>query len=212
LNEYEIYCQFLALQKHFTTKYDYFKYNGKIKASIKSYEARPNRGIFVYLARNEKNPIEYMVANFVAGKKWHSDFSGTIYQDWNRRRQSLSYLFVSELKELDEDFDTNFYKLKNEYPNIIRLYFAHKISFETLTIMLDIVGAFGYYTRILKDDVLWPPIGLRAEKYIPFLQKFASYERRKFGRLAVEQFGGMKNVGSENQRNDKAAYGSSETD
>ena len=37
---YEIYIKYLALQKHFSTDYDYFKFNGRVKAGVDAYNRR----------------------------------------------------------------------------------------------------------------------------------------------------------------------------
>ena len=48
---YEIYIKYLALQKHFSTDYDYFKFNGRVKASVDAYQKRNDMFAFEKLSK-----------------------------------------------------------------------------------------------------------------------------------------------------------------
>ena len=52
MNEFEAYKHYLALKLHFSSDYDYFKYNGKTNATQQSFEKRKDRFRFSKLARN----------------------------------------------------------------------------------------------------------------------------------------------------------------
>ena len=43
MNEFEAYKHYLALKLHFSSDYDYFKYNGKTNATQQSFEKRKDR-------------------------------------------------------------------------------------------------------------------------------------------------------------------------
>src|SRR6476660_2134202 len=185
MNAFTVFQNYLALKSHFSSRYDFFRYNGKTSASIQAFERRKDKHYFSRLAKH-KNPVGYLTANILLERVWIGDFTEAAYLDWSKRRQSFSYVFKSELKELQDDFDSNF---NGDYPPILPLYFSHKISLETLTILLDITNVFVYYNHHLKDDVLWPPLGLRAEKYVPFLKIFFNYDRTQFRRYVLDHFG-----------------------
>ena len=45
---FEVYKMYLALKQHFTKeKYDFYKYNGKVRANEKSFEERRDRYFFL---------------------------------------------------------------------------------------------------------------------------------------------------------------------
>lgn len=48
---FEVYKMYLALKQHFTKeKYDFYKYNGKVRANEKSFEESSDRYFFKKLA------------------------------------------------------------------------------------------------------------------------------------------------------------------
>jgi len=49
---YQVYCEYLALKSHFSNrKYDYFKYNKKVRASLQSFYKRKDRYFFEKTSR-----------------------------------------------------------------------------------------------------------------------------------------------------------------
>jgi hypothetical protein len=51
---FSAYVKYLAFKRHFTTdSYDYFKYNGKVRASIDSFQSRNDSFFFLKLARKD---------------------------------------------------------------------------------------------------------------------------------------------------------------
>ena len=89
-NAYDTYIAYLALQRHFTSSYDYFKYNGKVNASPQSFEIRKDKFQFYKLSKHNdyKN---YIVANMVNSDKkiWVGDLltneSDDIYKQWLKK-------------------------------------------------------------------------------------------------------------------------------
>ena len=43
---FDAYKTYLAIKQHFTSGYDYFKYNGKVKAKIESFLKRKDKFFF----------------------------------------------------------------------------------------------------------------------------------------------------------------------
>ena len=55
---YDAYVKYLAMKSHFTDKkYDYIKYNGKVKAWRTTFETRRDKYFFYKLSK-QKNPEE----------------------------------------------------------------------------------------------------------------------------------------------------------
>ena len=64
MNPLECYKVYMAIRLHFISKsYDYFKYNGKVKASNDSFYKRRDKYRFDHLCRqyNEKNIMQFLV-------------------------------------------------------------------------------------------------------------------------------------------------------
>ena len=73
MNPLECYRMYMAIRLHFHSKsYDYFKYNGKVRASNDSFYKRRDKYRFDHLSRqyNEKNIMQFFVANFSSGDKY----------------------------------------------------------------------------------------------------------------------------------------------
>ena len=105
MTPFEVYKTYLALKNHFTKdNYDYHKYCGKVRASLQSFYKRKDRFWFEKLSRqkSEKEVIDFFVSNFVSSGDPQSLWIGDIiregektYISWNRKIQSLTYLFKS---------------------------------------------------------------------------------------------------------------------
>ena len=86
VDPYEVYIKYLALKSHFSDlNYDYFKYNGKVKAWRSTFDTRKDKYFFYKLSK-KKDPIEYLVANFIGSNDFYignirADESDQIYMD-----------------------------------------------------------------------------------------------------------------------------------
>ena len=114
MTPFEVYCCYLSLKNHFTKKsYDYFKYCGKIKTTIKSFNKRKDKYFFEKTSRQKTNIeiLEYFVSSFVEcsdpERLWIGEIihSGeTNYTNWKKRNQSLNYIFKNETEELFSEY------------------------------------------------------------------------------------------------------------
>ena len=186
---YEAYVKYLALKSHFSDKnYDFFKYNGKVKAWRTTFEQRKDKYFFYKLSK-KKDPIEYLVANFIGSNDFYignirADESDQIYMDYKKRKESLSYIFKSDLSKMKENFNDNIVVPDNEHPYLLRLYMRGDISLETLTLINKCVNIFDYWDKELKDDIMWPDIKLKAVKYDPFM----SVDINKYREIILSNF------------------------
>ena len=171
---YDAYVKYLAMKSHFTDKkYDYIKYNGKVKAWRTTFETRRDKYFFYKLSK-QKNPEEFLLANFVDGNDFYigdirEDKANDVYTEFKKRQQSLSYVFKNELTQLKEDFNENIIVPKNQHPYLLRLYLRKDICLETLILIDRCVKMFAYWDKELSDDIMWPDVKLKADKYSPFL-------------------------------------------
>jgi hypothetical protein len=191
MTPFESYKTFLAVKSHFTSdSYDYIKYNGKVNASSTSFETRKDKYQFYKLSKH-KNPLQYLVANFVDGDlKWIGDLfddkSEKLYADWLKRQQSLSYIFEQDLNKLLTDFDDNVIVKNGQHPYLLKQYLRREISIETIIILNDILGFFGHWNKKIEDGVLWPNIYKKLSKYKPFFH----YDMFKCRKILKDKFAG----------------------
>lgn len=189
VDPYEVYIKYLALKSHFSDlNYDYFKYNGKVKAWRSTFDTRKDKYFFYKLSK-KKDPIEYLVANFIGSNDFYignirADESDQIYMDYKKRKESLSYIFKSDLSKMKENFNDNIVVPNNEHPYLLRLYMRGDISLETLTLINKCVNIFDYWDKELKDDIMWPDIKLKAVKYDPFM----SVDINKYREIILSNF------------------------
>jgi hypothetical protein len=190
MTPFEAFREYLALKSHFCTKtYDYFKYNGKMKsATPSSYDGRRDKLFFMKLAKH-KDPKGFLVSNFVhSDRSWIGDLAyneeaQNNYMNWQKRIQSLSYTFSSELSKLNDEFDSNFI-IKETHPYILVLYLRKEISIETLVILTDLARCISYWNKNMQGDPVWDEVSLKIQKYKPFMQ----YEKNKFKSIVVDKF------------------------
>lgn len=186
MNSFEAYVLYLALKQHFRDKsYDFFRYSGKVSASVSSFEKRYDRYAFTKLSKH-RDPKGLVLANLlinrnVTAQECVSQQGQQNYLEWARKNQSISYLFSEELKVLDKDFKSNFTIKNGSIPKIMHLFFEKKISLETFVIILDSTGVLTYYDNKLGTNTLWNDISFLVKKYIPFIEydkKFAKASLR----------------------------------
>jgi len=185
---YEMYVYYLALKRHFTSSYDYHKYNGKINASITSFETRKDK-FFFYKLSKRSDAKDFILANMVNDPKiWIGDIVGEegekVFTEWTKKQQSLSYVFKTELGKLDEDFDSNLITKDGQHPKLLRLHTTGNISQETLIIIDDLTNVFSYWSKKVLDKIIFPDILNRCNKYKPFL----NYDKTKMKNILVAQF------------------------
>lgn len=187
---FEVYQKYLALRNHFSQEgYDYFKYNGKVRAQKTSFDVRKDKHFFYRLSKM-KDPVNYMLANFVDGDKeffsgsLRDDTAKQIHQEFENRRQRLFYQFKEDLEHFKDDFDENIIVPEFEHPYALRLYLRKDICIEVLIILNKLCIMFKYWDEKL-DDPIWPDIKFKCKKYEPFisvdLDKYKGYIMERFG-------------------------------
>ncbi len=176
---YDAYKTYLALKNHFTKiNYDYHKYNKKTRASVQSFYKRKDRFWFEKVARqkSEKEVEHFFVSNFVSCNDPQTLWIGEIirngegnYREWQKRIQSLSYLFKEEVELFsDTDFDALFRIDGSRHPEVLKMHLQGKISLETMIILDRILGYKSKFDKKLKDPV-WELTSMKMSKYSPFL-------------------------------------------
>ena len=179
MTPFEVYKTYLSMSRHFTTNtYDYHKYCGKSRCSLKSFYSNKSRFFFEKLSRkySDDEIINLFVANYsfleISGTIWVGDIvrnGEENYKNWMRKMQSLSYVFKEEVSILNsKNFDEMFKIEGNKHPKILKEFLQKKISLETLIILNYILDYKKNFDNKLVDPV-WEFVSMRMKKYAPFL-------------------------------------------
>ena len=175
MSAFECYQEYLALKNHFSKPtYDYFRYNGKMKVNVSSFEKRKDKLFFQKLAKHP-DVHNFLIANLSENEKsWirelaYSEEAEKTYKSWLKRQQSLSYVFKQELGNLDTRFNENLICRDNEHPFLLKLYLGKQVSLDTLCLLLDISGAKKHWDSKMQYDLIWDTIRIKVEKYFPFI-------------------------------------------
>ena len=176
---FETYQTYLSMKSHFTNrKYDFFKYGGKSRATMTSFNKRKDKYWFEKTSRkySDQEITDFLLANFVTADTPQNLWIGEIinsgertYADWMKRQQSLTYLFKEQSTELlSEKKLEEVFSCSKGHPIILKKYLGGEISLETLTILERIFSFAKKFDIKLKDPV-WESVSMKIKKYIPFL-------------------------------------------
>ena len=176
---FDVYVNYLALKSHFSSpKYDYFKYNKKVRASLTSFNKRTDKYFFEKTSRkyNDKEIVDFLVSNFVATDSPQNIWIGEIinsgartYTEWMKRQQSLTYLFKEQTEELLSGTKLeDAFNCSKGHPPVLKRFLGGKISPEVLVIY-DVIFQFGNVFDTKLMDPVWETVSLKIKKYKPFL-------------------------------------------
>jgi len=179
MSPFETYQTYLSMKSHFTnSKYDFFKYGGKSRATMTSFNKRKDKYWFEKTSRkySDKEIVDFLLSNFVSADNPSNLWIGEIinsgertYADWMKRQQSLTYLFKEQSSELfSETKLDDALNCSKGHPPVLKKFLSGKICLETLVIY-DKIFLFGKtFDKKLLDPV-WETVSLKIKKYNPFL-------------------------------------------
>ena len=176
---FECYKTYIAMKQHFTKeKYDYVKYGGKSRASGVSFNKRKDRYFFERMSRKKSDDeiTQYFISNFISSedptKVWIGEIiqnGETNFKEWQKRNQSLTYIFSNEIEGVFSGGDFDSYFISNgQHPKILKEFLKKNISIETLVILDMILGFGKEYDKKLVDPI-WSTVSLKMKKYRSFL-------------------------------------------
>lgn len=192
---YEAYKLYVALKNHFNSDtYDYFRYGGKTRANVQSFEMRHDKYFFHKLAKH-KDTERFVLANIVEDNPnvWVGDLANeqqaeNNYKVWLKRQESLSYVFTNDLDNLSPSYNDNLVVEGSNHPLLLKLLIQKKVSLETLVVLNDLCGFFRHWNRKIEEDVIWPMVYKKCKKYRPFLK----FDKDKLKQIVVDKFSTIK--------------------
>lgn len=191
MDAFEAYKTYLALKSHFTTKsYDFFKYNGAVRASKKSFDTRHDKYFFHKLSK-KKDIVNYLVANFMYDdpNKWVGDLlnnarSDEQYLKFVKIRDSMTHIVSTDLSRLLDNFDDNLKVVDGQHPHLLKLVLRGEVHVETLIILNDLCSFTKMWNRKIEDTIIWPELFLKCKKYRPFI----TYDKEKIRQIVIDKF------------------------
>ena len=179
MTPFETYRTYLSMKSHFTNpKYDFFKYGGKSRATVTSFNKRKDKYWFEKTSRkySDQEIVDFLLSNFVNSTNPQNLWIGEIinsgertYAEWMKRQQSLTYLFKEQSNELLSENDLeSLFDCSRGHPKILKKFLGGNISLETLTIYEIIFHFSKNFDKKLNDPV-WESVNLKIKKYTPFL-------------------------------------------
>lgn len=193
MDGYKAYRYYLAIKLHFTTdKFDVFQNRGNVKGTREAFNARNDRYIFEKLAQkhsDDKEIIQFFVSNFAYGNDT-AIYAGQEAEDnfmqWNKRKQSITKIFVDDLATLLTHIETNRLKhsaifefTENEYPVALKMFVGGKIAIETLRIIDDFSGIIEKWNQNQSVKYIWDNEMRRIKK----LTGFVKYDKIKIEKI-----------------------------
>ncbi len=176
---FETYQAYLGMKSHFTNpKYDFFRYGGKSRATMSSFNKRKDKYWFEKTSRKytDQEVIDFLLSNFINANNPQNLWIGEIinsgektYAEWKMRQQSLTYMFTEQSEKLllENDLEKVFSCSKG-HPLVLKKYLGGEISLETLSILEKVFSFQSKFDKKLKDPV-WETVSMKLKKYLPFL-------------------------------------------
>ena len=175
MTDYEAYQNYLAMKLHFGGEYDFHKYNGKVSATMESFDKRKDKYKFVRLSKKLSDPqiLDYYLANFIRGKEWIGDFDEKNWMNHKKIVQSLQYFYENDLEKLltsSHNFDILFKCDNGNHPKLIKAYLGKKITLETLVILEKVLQYREVFDKDITEKFIWPKVSKLIKDYEPFMK------------------------------------------
>ncbi len=109
---FETYQSYLSMKSHFTNrKYDFFRYGGKSRATMASFNKRKDKYWFEKTSRkySDGEIVDFLLANFVTTDNPNNLWIGEIinsgertYAEWTKRQQSTKKIRQRKIQTSDQ--------------------------------------------------------------------------------------------------------------
>lgn len=194
IDGYKVYKFYLALKLHFTKpEFDVFV-NSNVKANRDSFEKRNDRGLFYSIGKKhkeDKSVVQYIVANMAYGHTqfiYDKELADRNYNEWVRRKQSISKVFSDDLAIIEEylsankaSIDSLFNFTYNAQPSIIYLYVGGRITIETFSILNELEGLIASWKKDSSND-LYNVLSAELVK-VDKIKKFVKYDKERINKI-----------------------------
>ncbi len=108
-----------------------------------------------------------------------TDSSDDIYKNWNRRIQSLTYNYKTELSQLNGQLRPFIKVTDGQFPKLLRHMQQKKLSPETVVILNHFIDFIPMWDKKITDDLIYPSYSLLIKKY----KYFVNFDETKCRKL-----------------------------
>lgn len=169
---YETYKLYLALQRHFSTSYCFFKYNGKVNASADAYSNRPEIFKFEKLTKiiPEDERVDFFVCHFIIDPKmWIGNMSKQTYENYKSKMKNFITFFKDDM-ELIAQYNPKDLMNTKDTPLIHKLAIDKKINIETIIVMDHFYSFIDKHKEEVNVPFVFPEHIELLINYRPFIQ------------------------------------------
>ena len=184
MDGYKAYKYYLALKLHFSKdSYDIFSTRGSVKYSREQFDKRNDKMLYEAFSKkypNDKDMIQFLVSNIAYGNEspiYDMDESTKFYNDWIKRKESITKVISDDLTIIINDAERNSYKKEsvldftfNQQPSILSLYLGKRISLETVSILDEFIDLFSLWKQSGFIMTCWESEIRRIHKAIKFIK------------------------------------------
>lgn len=172
------YKTYLAINQHFTSDYDYFQYNGGVRAGISAFMKNKDRFFFQKLEYGRtKREIEIYLASAWKLKRERFWIRDLFKPEYERNYHST----LVSIDNLRADFNMHFMELLEKYsfrqlvqegrpyPIALKLAINKDMPLEVYCAFAGCLGLPKFYANVVQDPVLYPAFAKFVGNYSPFL-------------------------------------------
>ena len=187
VDPYQAFCIVNSVKQHFNGSYDAVKYNYKMKwFTPNKFAGRRDQYFYRKLADQyplQDDVIRYAVSNILAGNDWIGDMTDDVYNEYQGKLQSISYIFKNDLKQYG-----SFEELFNidQMPFIVEEMFGNRVTLETATILDCIVNYTSALDSHVTDNLIWPDQRELIKNYKAFVPLWINITKMK--KIALSLF------------------------
>lgn len=182
---FDAYVTYLSFKLHFSSPdYNFFRFNGKTKANINSFNTRKDKYYFEKISAkiSKESFIERMLVLQDNSQNWwikdiFSEEAKTAYFNWRGYIESFEYSFGKDISKIKEEcllsnmkVSDYFISSQNTHPKIFKMLLSKEIRNESF-ICLDIILSF-LTSPLSPKDVIWIGKIEYLKKYYPFIVNY----------------------------------------
>lgn len=188
---FEAYKLYIALKSHFTTSYDFFKYQGKVNVKFSSFDKRSDKWFFEKIAKKYNTDLQNFLVSIMRDnpKIWIGDLvtdsrADEKYIEWKKITESLTNTYSTDIDKLPRSLaDLCSFKPTSK-PLLLSKLINGEICLETFVILNTLLKIIPKWNKQNLVDPLWDNIKIVVEKYTPFLEM----DKDKLRKLSIDYF------------------------
>lgn len=170
---FQAFQLYIALQRHFTSNYDFFKYNGKVNATSEAYKKRPDIFAFEKLSKivPTDQTVDFLIAHMLDNpKEYIRNMSKPKYDEYTNKLKKLPQIFSVDLEYLRNEGMSEVMKVTpSDIPTIHKRAISNEISIETIIILDSIFPFVDKHSETCTVPFVFPQYIDKVKNYRPFL-------------------------------------------